>query len=58
MAEIVKLVTRHNCREEIAADINIDEVYLGTVVQCSCGNQFVCADDQRDGAYWAEHKPK
>jgi hypothetical protein len=30
-------------------------LYLGSVVECSCGKQFIKRDDQRDGNYWADY---
>lgn len=54
MALIVRLTTRHNCREEIARDIK-QAVWFATIVECSCGEQYIWADDQRDGPHWAHH---
>ena len=54
MAFVVSQKVRHNCREEIAADIVETDMYAGSVVECSCGKQFEKRYEQRDGAYWAE----
>lgn len=52
-AMMLKITTRHDCREEIA-DIDKPEYYLGSVAQCSCGQQFIKSDSQRDGIYWKD----
>jgi hypothetical protein len=53
VAEVVNRVEFHDCREEITAD-GLDDLYIGSVVQCSCGQRYVRRSDQRDGLYWAE----
>lgn len=55
-ATMLKITTRHDCREEIA-DIDKPEYYIGSVAQCSCGQQFIKSDSQRDGIYWKELLP-
>jgi hypothetical protein len=55
MADIIKRTERHNCHEEITAS-ELDGLYYGSVVECSCGKQYIKRDDQREGAYWADHK--
>ena len=52
MAEVIKRAQRHNCHEEIK-EVDVD-LYLGSIVKCSCGKQYIKRDDQRDGLYWAE----
>lgn len=57
MARIVKHTKRpHDCRAELGREI-IEEIYFGTVVECSCGNQFMWVEHQIDGPYWVDHKP-
>lgn len=31
--------------------------YLGTIVECDCGQLYKLADDQRDGPYWRAIAP-
>lgn len=54
MAKVIKATTRHVCREEIK-EVDSADLYLGSIVECSCGKQFIKRDDQRDGPYWADH---
>lgn len=58
MARLIKATVRHDCREEIARDMPDLVPYYGTVVECSCGNQFRWSDDQRDGPYWEQIRTK
>ncbi|HCT81187.1 MAG TPA: hypothetical protein DGT23_32380 [Micromonosporaceae bacterium] len=52
MAKVIKQTQRHNCHEEIK-EVDVD-LYLGSIVECSCGKRFKKCDDQRDGPYWSE----
>jgi hypothetical protein len=55
VATVIKRTERHDCLQEVA---DVDEgLYVGSEVECSCGQQFVKRDDQRDGLYWAKKKP-
>lgn len=54
MAKVIKRTERHNCHEEIK-EVDVD-LYLGSIVECSCGNRFIKRDDQRDGNYWQEQR--
>jgi hypothetical protein len=55
MAKVIKRTERHNCREEIAQlEGHERPLWLGSIVECSCGMQYVKREDQRDGEYWAE----
>jgi hypothetical protein len=53
MAKVIQATSRHNCREEIA-EIDGPDLYLGSVVECSCGKRFTKRNDQRDGDWWEE----
>jgi len=58
MAKIVKLVRpQHNCRPELDAEfaalVAAREIGVGTIVECSCGQQFRLQESQRDGLGWA-----
>ena len=53
MAEIVKAVYRpHPCHDELRE--LPDDLWIGTIVQCSCGRRWVRAENQWDGYYWAD----
>lgn len=58
MAEIVKLVPKpHPCEAEIQTTIGDPETLgLGTVVECSCGQQFKLEENQREGRYWSRFR--
>ena len=50
--KIIKEVRRpHGCTAELATIA--EDLWLGSIVECSCGQQYVRRDDQRDGLYWA-----
>lgn len=53
MAEVIKAVSKpHDCYRELQDDLADCELWLGSVVECSCGQQFIRAENQRDGLYW------
>lgn len=54
-ARLVKETHRHRCDEELAA---LGDPYIGSVAECSCGKQFIRAEDQRDGRYWSALSPE
>jgi hypothetical protein len=54
MAEVIYQAIRHNCLEEIDMDID-GNLYLGSIVKCSCGQHFIKRDSQRDGQYWEKY---
>jgi len=57
VAEVVKRVERHDCREEIR-ESGLDDLYYGSIVKCSCGRQYIKTSDQREGAWWADYRWK
>lgn len=52
MAKIIKEEVYHNCQVEIRG-VDRPDLYLGSIVECSCGKQFIKTENQRDGMYWA-----
>lgn len=52
MAKVIKAVKRHSCHEELET-VDAADLWLGSVVECSCGNRFERRDSQLDGLYWA-----
>lgn len=53
MAKIIKVVDPpHPCLSEIDRDIDTPSLGLGSVVQCSCGKQFMLHQSPRDDVYW------
>jgi hypothetical protein len=58
MAEVIYQAIRHNCYEEIGADIDEKAMYLGSIVKCSCGQHFIKRDGQRDGQFWEKYMMK
>lgn len=53
MAKVIKVVSRHDCHEELA-ELDVSGLWLGSVAECSCGKRFVRREHQIDGMYWAE----
>ncbi len=51
MARLVHETQYHSCAEELRS---LGNPYLGSIAECSCGNQFIRRDDQRDGYYWEQ----
>lgn len=52
MARLIYLAIRHRCTEEIDEDPKLKGLYIGSIVECSCGEWFIRREDQRDGEYW------
>lgn len=51
---VVKAVRKpHDCSGIIknAVEVGSDEYWLGTVIQCSCGDYYRVSDSQFDGIY-------
>jgi len=58
MAKIIKEVLRpHPCHVELAQQVELANLWVGSQVQCSCGQMFRRADDQRDGLHWVKFQP-
>lgn len=55
MAEVIYQATRHSCLKEIEMDIDEKALDLGSIVQCSCGSQYIRRENQIDGPFWARH---
>ncbi len=52
MVEIIKEVRRpHGCTAELATVT--EDLWVGSVVKCSCGQRYERRENQRDGLYWA-----
>ncbi len=50
--KIIKDVRRpHGCTAELATIA--EELWIGSIVECSCGQRYVRQENQRDGMYWA-----
>ena len=41
----------HPCYDELR-DLP-KSLYVGSIVECSCGRRYIRREDQRDGMYWA-----
>jgi len=52
LMEIIKAVKRHDCYEELPPAQATDDLWYGSEVRCSCGQDFMLEEDQRDGDYW------
>ncbi len=55
--KIIKEVRRPcDCTAELAAIT--EDLWLGSIVECSCGQQYIRRDSQRDGIHWAPYQPE
>lgn len=56
MAKIIHTPSLHDtgiaCQKEFA---ELGPIPVGTIAECSCGDQYICRDEQKDGPYWAEY---
>lgn len=51
MAKIIKQVRRpHGCTAELAAIT--EDLWIGSIVECSCGQRYERRENQLDGSYW------
>lgn len=54
--KIIKRVPRpHGCHAEIEAELENagEDLWFGSIVECSCGQRYYKHNSQTDGAMWA-----
>lgn len=51
-ARLIKETHPHSCHEELR---ELGDPYIGSIAECSCGQQYIRKEQQFDGRYWSEH---
>lgn len=55
---IIKKVDRpHGCLAALSVNPEVQELWLGSIVECDCGQQYILRDDPMEGQYWAKYDP-
>jgi hypothetical protein len=48
---IKEVPSPHDCQPELR-EVSKMDLWIGSIVECSCGDRYVCNDDQREGLHW------
>jgi hypothetical protein len=56
MKVIKEVLPPHDCQPELR-QVSAMDLWIGSIVECSCGQRYIRNDDQRDGLHWVPLLP-
>lgn len=57
MIIIKKVDPPHACLAALSVITDTQGLWLGSIVECDCGQQYILTDHPMEGRYWGKYDP-